>query len=124
MELGERYREKKQEKALLDFNYLEHLCLEILLEQDSEGRLRPSDVAMEYRERFEEVMVDEYQDSNLVQEVILAAVSRQNTEKPNMFMVGDVKQSIYRFQAGQAGNCLWKNTIHIRKLKALKEKRA
>lgn len=98
LELGERYREKKQEKALLDFNDLEHLCLEILLEQDSEGRLRPSDVAMEYRERFEEVMVDEYQDSNLVQEVILAAVSRQNTEKPNMFMVGDVKQSIYRFR--------------------------
>ena len=98
LELGERYWQKKQEKALLDFNDLEHLCLEILLEFDSEGRPYPSAVAMEYRERFEEVMVDEYQDSNLVQEVILGAVSRRDTEKPNMFMVGDVKQSIYRFR--------------------------
>jgi len=98
LELGERYQNKKQEKALLDFNDLEHLCLEILIESDSNGRLYPSDVAMEYRERFEEVMIDEYQDSNLVQEVILGAVSRRDTEKPNMFMVGDVKQSIYRFR--------------------------
>jgi len=98
MELGERYRNKKREKALLDFNDLEHLCLDILLEAGPDGELYPSDVAMEYRERFEEVLVDEYQDSNLVQEVILGAVSRRDTDNPNLFMVGDVKQSIYRFR--------------------------
>jgi len=83
---------------LLDFNDLEHLCLSILLEVGPDDRLYPSDVAMEFRERYEEVMVDEYQDSNLVQEVILGAVSRRDTDNPNVFMVGDVKQSIYRFR--------------------------
>ena len=58
----------------------------------------PSAVAEEYQERFAEVMVDEYQDSNLVQETILTSVSGMSKGRNNMFMVGDVKQSIYRFR--------------------------
>ena len=96
MELGQRYREKKRTKGLLDFNDLEHMCLEVLLDED--GQRLPSKAALELRERFEEVLIDEYQDSNLVQEVILSTVSRKDSRTPNMFMVGDVKQSIYRFR--------------------------
>jgi ATP-dependent helicase/nuclease subunit A len=96
LELGEKYRKKKNEKSVLDFNDLEHYCLDILFE-DSQG-LIPSKVALELREKFEEILVDEYQDSNMVQEVILSTISRQDSKEPNMFMVGDVKQSIYRFR--------------------------
>ena len=98
LELGERYNEKKRARGLLDFNDLEHLCLEVLLEEGEKGERRPSQVALELRERYEEVLIDEYQDSNLVQEVILSTVSRKDRDTPNMFMVGDVKQSIYRFR--------------------------
>lgn len=98
LELGERYQEKKRAKALVDFNDLEHMCLEVLLDDADDGGRQPSEVALELRKRFEEVMVDEYQDSNLVQEVILSTVSRNDSKNPNMFMVGDVKQSIYRFR--------------------------
>ncbi len=92
-EFGERFKAKKREKALLDFNDLEHLCLEILL-PDGE----PSGVALELREKYEEILVDEYQDSNLIQEVIINTISRARAGQPNIFMVGDVKQSIYRFR--------------------------
>jgi ATP-dependent helicase/nuclease subunit A len=93
-DFGEKYARKKKEKALADFNDLEHFCLQILTEQDENGEIRPSAVARGYRERFEEILVDEYQDSNLVQEIILGMISRE----ANVFMVGDVKQSIYRFR--------------------------
>jgi len=96
MEFGEKYAAKKRDKSLLDFNDLEHFCLKILIEPGEE--IVPSKVALALQERFEEILVDEYQDSNLVQEVILTAISRNNAERPNMFMVGDVKQSIYRFR--------------------------
>lgn len=92
-EFGERFKAKKKEKALLDFNDLEHLCLEVLL-PDGE----PSGVALELREKYEEILVDEYQDSNLIQEVIINTISRVRAGQPNIFMVGDVKQSIYRFR--------------------------
>ncbi|NLY60673.1 MAG: helicase-exonuclease AddAB subunit AddA [Clostridiales bacterium] len=98
LELGERYREKKRARGLLDFNDLEHLCLQVLLEEGEKGERYPSKAALELRERYEEVLIDEYQDSNLVQEVILSTVSRRDSDTPNMFMVGDVKQSIYRFR--------------------------
>lgn len=98
LELGDRYNEKKRARGLLDFNDLEHLCLEVLLEEGEQGEKYPSQVALELRERYEEVLIDEYQDSNLVQEVILSTVSRKDSHTPNMFMVGDVKQSIYRFR--------------------------
>lgn len=96
--LAVKYAEKKAKKQTLDFNDLEHICLELLTEKDECGRIKPSDIALKYRERFSEILVDEYQDSNLVQEIIINIISKVDEEKPNVFMVGDVKQSIYRFR--------------------------
>lgn len=93
----EKYDEKKREKNILDFSDLEHLALKILTEIE-DGDIRPSETAMEYKAKFAEVLVDEYQDSNEVQEVLISMVSRKDDENPNVFMVGDVKQSIYRFR--------------------------
>ena len=98
IEFSNRYRDKKREKDILDFNDLEHLCLEILIDKDEEGNIKPSQVALEFKDRFEEVLVDEYQDSNTIQETIVGMVSRRDVENPNVFMVGDVKQSIYKFR--------------------------
>lgn len=97
-ELGSRYAEKKREKGLIDFNDLEHYCLKILAQRDEKGEIRPTRTALDLRERFEEIYIDEYQDSNLTQEVILNIISREENGSPNVFMVGDVKQSIYRFR--------------------------
>ncbi|MBD7916354.1 helicase-exonuclease AddAB subunit AddA [Clostridium sp. Sa3CUN1] len=94
----DRFKKKKRERNLLDFNDLEHLCLKILINKDEEGNIIPSSVAEGFREYFDEVLVDEYQDSNNVQEAIIDLVSRKSLENPNVFMVGDVKQSIYRFR--------------------------
>ncbi|NLU53046.1 MAG: helicase-exonuclease AddAB subunit AddA [Clostridiaceae bacterium] len=94
----EKYVAKKSRKKVVDFNDLEHLCLEILTCKDEDGNLVPSETAINYRKRFEEILVDEYQDSNLVQEIIINMISRADWGKPNVFMVGDVKQSIYRFR--------------------------
>lgn len=93
-----RFKEKKRERNILDFNDLEHLCLKILIESDEDNNINPSSVANGFREYFDEVLVDEYQDSNNVQEAIIDLVSRKTLENPNVFMVGDVKQSIYRFR--------------------------
>ncbi|MGG5459995.1 helicase-exonuclease AddAB subunit AddA [Clostridium sp. B9] len=98
IEFSNRYRDKKREKDILDFNDLEHLCLEILINKDEKGNVTPSQVALEFRDKFEEVLVDEYQDSNTIQETIVGMVSRRDVDKPNVFMVGDVKQSIYKFR--------------------------
>lgn len=95
---GEFYRRGKASRGVVDFNDLEHYCLQVLEEQGG-----PSQVARELRERFEEVLVDEYQDTNAVQEAILMMVSRQDAGEPNLFMVGDVKQSIYRFRLAEPG---------------------
>lgn len=81
----ERFKKKKQDKNLIDFSDMEHLCFELLTKNES--------IANHYKEKYEEILVDEYQDSNLMQEYILNAISRGN-----IFMVGDVKQSIYRFR--------------------------
>jgi ATP-dependent helicase/nuclease subunit A len=93
-----KYKDKKRERGILDFNDLEHLCLQILTELKDDGDIVPSAVALSFREKFDEVLVDEYQDSNNVQETIINMVSRKLTDNPNVFMVGDVKQSIYRFR--------------------------
>lgn len=98
MKFDNKYSEIKRSKSLLDFNDLEHFCLEILAVRDQDGKISPSNAAREYKERFEEILVDEYQDSNMVQEIILNIISRKDMGKPNIFMVGDVKQSIYRFR--------------------------
>ncbi len=97
MSFEQKYSAKKREKGILDFNDLEHFCLDILTETDRHGNITPSASALSYRERFEEILVDEYQDSNLVQEVIINTISGGGT-KPGVFVVGDVKQSIYRFR--------------------------
>ncbi len=97
MEFGQAFRAHKQEKKLMDFSDIEHYALEILLRRE-EGKVLPSPVAREYREYFHEILIDEYQDSNLVQEYLLWAVSGEAEGHFNRFMVGDVKQSIYKFR--------------------------
>ena len=92
-----RYQKEKREKNLLDFNDLEHMALQILVKQTEEG-IVPTDAAKVLAQRYDEIMIDEYQDSNLIQEAILNSVSHERDGNPNVFMVGDVKQSIYRFR--------------------------
>ena len=88
---------RKEEKNLIDFNDLEHFALNILVE-DKDGELIPTKAARELSEQFDEILIDEYQDSNLVQETILKSISRESDGRYNRFMVGDVKQSIYKFR--------------------------
>ncbi len=96
-EFVEAYEKKKRQKNIIDFHDMEHMALQILTEE-REGQLVPSAVATEYQKRYKEVMIDEYQDSNLIQEAILTSVSGVWEDNYNIFMVGDVKQSIYRFR--------------------------
>ena len=93
----ELFAQEKQEKNVLDFSDLEHLALKVLLTEE-DGELKPSEAAKEYASYFKETMVDEYQDSNLLQELILNTVSGTWAGEHKRFMVGDVKQSIYRFR--------------------------
>lgn len=87
----------KREKCLADFDDLEHFALQILCtEESTPTQLIPSSVALALQEKYEEVMVDEFQDVNGVQQAILSLITRQKV--PNLFVVGDVKQSIYRFR--------------------------
>ena len=97
-EFSSSYARKKNQRASVDFNDLEHFCLKILADIDEEGKILPTKVARTYKEKYYEILVDEYQDSNLVQEIIISMISREDNGKPNVFMVGDVKQSIYRFR--------------------------
>lgn len=93
----EAFREKKREKNLVDFSDMEHFALEILVKKEGEV-YTPTQAAQELSCRYEEILIDEYQDSNYVQELLLTMVSGWAKEKKNIFMVGDVKQSIYRFR--------------------------
>lgn len=88
------YRDMKQEQGIMDFSDLEHLCLALLVEPGTEDDPQPSDVAKELQDTFKEIMVDEYQDTNGVQETIINLISRID----NRFYVGDVKQAIYSFR--------------------------
>lgn len=94
---AKRFQEKKRDKNLVDFNDLEHEALKVLI-QIEDGKKVYTDAANELSMQYREVLVDEYQDSNLVQEELLKAVSRERFGEHNVFMVGDVKQSIYRFR--------------------------
>lgn len=87
----------KREKNVLDFDDIEHLALQVLL-CDSPGGYVPTETALAYRASYHEILIDEYQDSNLVQEYLLKAVSGEEDGHYNRFMVGDVKQSIYKFR--------------------------
>ena len=90
LEFSRNFAEKKKEKNCIDFNDIEHFALKILLDENGNKTI----TAKKYEEKFEEIAIDEYQDSNLVQEAILTSISKGN----NIFMVGDVKQSIYKFR--------------------------
>ena len=120
LEFDRRLLAAKQERHLIDFSDMEHYALQILLKRekveetgdagtDSTGDtgmdstgvkydIVPSDVALEYRQYFQEILIDEYQDSNLVQEYLLSAIAGETEGHYNRFMVGDVKQSIYKFR--------------------------
>ena len=93
LEFGKEFLKRKRDKNIVDFNDIEHLALNILLKEEK-GKIIPTEVAKRYQEKFVEIAIDEYQDSNLVQEYILNSVSNGN----NIFMVGDVKQSIYKLR--------------------------
>ncbi|MCC8162027.1 MAG: helicase-exonuclease AddAB subunit AddA [Lachnospiraceae bacterium] len=97
-----RFDEQKRKENILDFSDQEHLALRILT-REVDGKLVPSQTADLFADYFEEIMVDEYQDSNLVQEAILESISRNRHGRDNRFMVGDVKQSIYRFRQAEPG---------------------
>ena len=96
---AKRVSEVKREKGIIDFNDMEHLALSILVKKE-DGKLVYTETADKLANRFEEILIDEYQDSNQLQEVILNAVSktRLTGENNNIYMVGDVKQSIYKFR--------------------------
>lgn len=100
LQFDEKFKQAKLEKAIVDFSDLEHYALEILtIEED--GKIKPSPVAIEFQQRFKEVLVDEYQDTNMLQETILQLVKSGDESNGNLFMVGDVKQSIYRFRLAE-----------------------
>lgn len=108
---AKRYQEEKRAKGWLDFSDLEHYCLQILRHPDSTPEnIIPSDAALEYQMQYEEVLLDEYQDTNTVQEDIVRLIS--TTNPGNRFMVGDVKQSIYRFRLAEPGLFLDKYRVY------------
>lgn len=110
-EFSRRFAEVKSERGLVDFSDLEHYTLEILTaNQVADSRL-PSEAALSYRQKFKEVLVDEFQDTNMVQEAILQLVTADSDENGNMFMVGDVKQSIYRFRLAEPNLFLGKYNL-------------
>lgn len=90
---SEKYQEEKKKKRLLDFNDLERFAYEILVKDGKE-----TETAKEVQKRFYEIIIDEYQDINRLQDAILKALSSEESGRPNRFMVGDVKQSIYKFR--------------------------
>lgn len=96
-QFAHQFAEEKRSKNLIDFNDMEHYALQILTKEHN-GEIVPSEAAESYQQKFAEIMIDEYQDSNYVQEAILTSVSGVSKGNYNIFMVGDVKQSIYRFR--------------------------
>lgn len=92
-----KFEEKKRAQNMIDFSDMEQYALRILTVK-KDGEIVPSEIAKDYQEQFAEIMIDEYQDSNLIQETILTSVSGIRDGRYNIFMVGDVKQSIYRFR--------------------------
>ena len=93
-----RYQEEKEKRHVLDFGDLEHKALEILYTTDADGVRHPSAIADDVAQQYREILVDEYQDSNFVQEELIRALSAARFGRPDVFQVGDVKQSIYSFR--------------------------
>lgn len=104
----ERYEELLKKNNVLGFGEIEHLALRVLVEKDEDGNVHFTDVARNYSEQFDEIMIDEYQDSNLVQDLILRSVSKEGDGGANLFVVGDVKQSIYKFRMARPELFLYK----------------
>ena len=94
-QFADEFAAAKRRKNLVDFHDVEHFALQILVDEETE---KAKKTAEEFRDTFEEIMIDEYQDSNEVQETLLRSISREERRENNIFMVGDVKQSIYRFR--------------------------
>ncbi|MBQ8281628.1 MAG: helicase-exonuclease AddAB subunit AddA, partial [Lachnospiraceae bacterium] len=94
----DRYEEIKKNRNIMEFSDVAHAALDILVTKGEDGSAIPTIYAEEIRRKYDEIMIDEYQDSNLLQEVILNSVSGRSIGSPNIFMVGDVKQSIYKFR--------------------------
>ena len=97
LDFKELFTAKKRKRNILDYGDMEHMALDILVTEE-DGIVTPTTAAKELSDCFAEIMIDEYQDSNYVQEMILSSVSKQSQYKNNIFMVGDVKQSIYSFR--------------------------
>ena len=115
IEFNEKFAKEKLEKNVMDFHDIEHFALKILVKTNDIGEKQPTQIAIEYKNKFKEIAIDEYQDSNLIQEYILNTISNGN----NLFMVGDVKQSIYKFR--QARPELFISKYETYKLKEQKE---
>lgn len=120
----EAFDQAKRERNILDFDDIEHFALQVLVREE-EGGYVPTETALDYRSRFHEILIDEYQDSNLVQEYLLSGISGEAQGRYNRFMVGDVKQSIYKFRLarpelflekyetyGQTGNRAMRIDLH------------
>ncbi|MGS0764416.1 helicase-exonuclease AddAB subunit AddA [Syntrophomonas curvata] len=101
MEFGHEYQKRKADKSLLDFNDLEHYALTVLSHPEA---------AAEYRQKYQYIFVDEYQDSNEVQETLINCIKQND----NVFLVGDIKQSIYRFRLADP-------TLFIQKMEQFQE---
>ncbi len=111
IEFNKKYAKEKLEKNVMDFHDIEHFALKILVQTNEHGKKGPTKVALSYQQKFKEIAIDEYQDSNLIQEYLLHTISRGN----NVFMVGDVKQSIYKFRQARP-------ELFLEKYKAYKKK--
>ena len=95
----EKYNKQKYERMIIDFNDYGHMCIKILLDENSTiNNVIPSKIATELQNKYDEILIDEYQDSNFIQEMVLSAISKKSKGENNRFLVGDVKQSIYRFR--------------------------
>ncbi len=116
LEFEKEFSKRKREKNIVDFHDVEHFALNILIKEE-EGKIVSSDIAKKYQEKYQEIAIDEYQDSNLVQEYILNSVSKGN----NIFMVGDVKQSIYKFRQAMPELFISKYKSYKNKEERLKE---
>lgn len=114
----DKYQEVKKINNIIDFNDIEHFAIKLLTDEVN-GDLVPSEIASIYSEKFEEIFIDEYQDSNLTQELILTSISRNNE---NRFMVGDLKQSIYKFRQARPEIFLEKYNRYSTNLKEIDKK--
>ena len=106
--------QKKRDENIIDFHDMEHFALNILLKKNEMGKYEATPAAREYRQFFHEILIDEYQDSNLVQELLLQSISGEEENRFNRFMVGDVKQSIYKFRLARPELFIEKYTCYTK----------